>query len=190
MTTLRKRRDETEWQFRSRLARVRQEARDRTEPIVPKEAERHGDYEKGFVMHVETATKAHTLRNRSVDAVERWKGSGRLQPTQVAAIDLCRRLWALAGISQRVTANYGERVVGIGSVERRAINEIEAREDLHRIRGYVPEPYWRVFENVVRHNEPTGTAGASVGFEGKAAQSRAYVIVCFVCDLIAMQERL
>lgn len=123
------------------------------------------------------------------DPVERWKAAGKLTQPQQVVIEMVQRLWNLAGLQQRVTASYGERMSGSGNCEVRAINEIEAREDLHRIQDYVPTPYWSIFEGCCRHGEPAGIAGSRLGFGGRSAQDRAHQVVCFVCDVIAMRER-
>lgn len=149
----------------------------------------HGGYERAFVTHAETATVTTAFR-AAHDPVERWERDGRLSDTQLLAIALLRRLWRLAGLSQRVTANYGERIPGQGNAEHRAVNEIEARQDLHRIQDYIPRPYWQIWENVVRHGEPAGVAGSRLGFGGRSADARAHTIVCFVADVICMKERL
>lgn len=185
-----KRKDETEWEFRSRLARVRQEARDRAEPIVPVEAERHGDYQRGFVTHVETATKAHTMRNYASDPVKRWEKAGALSTTQLAAIELCRTLWERAGIQQRVTANYGERLPPTASAEDRSAVEIDARRELHRMQDEIPAQYWSVFENICRFGLPIGVTASAAGYVGTGAELRARTVVCFVADLIAMRRGL
>ncbi|QQN73942.1 hypothetical protein [Croceicoccus sp. YJ47] len=185
-----KRRDESDVQFRSRLARQRQNERDRNEPIVPKEAQAHGDYHTAFVTHAETNTKAHVVMNRGGCPVSRWKAAGRLSDTQVGAIDLCHHLWALAGLKTKMTANYGERIPGCGNSERFAINEIEARDDLHRIKGYVPAKYWDIYENVVRFDEPAGVAGSTLARNTRSGMDAAFVVVCFVADVIAMKEGL
>lgn len=119
------------------------------------------------------------------DPVERWKAANKLTQSQQVVIEMCQRLWRLAGLSQRVTASYGERMPASVSYELRALTEIEAREDLHRIQGYVPAQYWAVFENCVRHGMPAGIAG---GDERNGAH-KAYVVVCMVADVIAMRER-
>lgn len=59
-----KRRDETDLDWRQRIARFDQERRAVGQPLVTLEAERHGDYRDEFVMHVETQTLARTRRNR------------------------------------------------------------------------------------------------------------------------------
>lgn len=122
------------------------------------------------------------------DPVERWKASGKLSQPQQVVIEMCQRLWRLAGLEQRVTASYGERTAASVGYELRAITEIEAREDLHRIQDYVPRPYWSVFEACCRHGEPAGVAGSRLGFGDRSAQDRAHMVVCLVADVIAMRE--
>lgn len=147
----------------------------------------NGNYHRDFVTHVETNTKAIAFISDH-DPVERWERAGRLSDTQRVAIYAVRRLWRLCGLSQRVTATYGERL-GRGNVESRAINEIEAREDLHRIQNYFPQAYWDVFENVCRWGMPAGVVGGELGYGSRSAQDRAHQIVVFVADMIAMKER-
>lgn len=123
------------------------------------------------------------------DPVERWKAAGKLSQPQQVVIEMVQRLWNLAGLQQRVTASYGERMPASASYELSALNEIEAREDLHRIQDYVPAKYWAVFELVCRWGEAAGVAGASLGFGDRSAQDRAHTVVCFVADIIATRER-
>jgi hypothetical protein len=188
-----KRPTETWLEHRSRIARLKQDERDRMEPIAPAIAIKNGGYEKRFVTHVETNTKAETVVTNH-DPVARWEDAGRLTKTQAAVIWMCRRLWQLAGLNPRVTANYGERIIGASSgVEVRALNQLEAREDLHRIQDYFPGPtqaYFRVFENVCRWGMAAGTAGAELGFGTRSAQERAHTVVCFVADVIATHEHI
>ena len=129
------------------------------------------------------------ILNRGGTPVARWLATGKLSDTQHIAIQHCLRLWDMVGINQRTTASYGERVPASFTMdERRTLNLIEAREDLYRIMNYTPRPYWDVFENVCRHDEPAGIAGSRLGFGSRSAQDRAHTIVCFVADLIAMRE--
>jgi hypothetical protein len=177
----------------SRLARQGQEARDREQPLVTAEAEQHGDYQTDFVTHVETNTKAHTKINRGGSPVERWERDKKLDMNQLAAIGLCLRLWRLASINPKVVASYGERVLSGGNWEGRAHDEIEAREDLHRIMGYFPGPlksYWDVYENVCRHGIAAGVAGAALNHGTRSAEVRSHQIVCFVADTICGKEGL
>lgn len=157
------------------------------EPTAEQQAK--GAWDRQFVTHVETGTKAMAYISAH-EPVERWYRAKRLSDTQMTAIALLRRLWAIAGLSQCVTANYGERMPGGGNIEHRAVCEIEARKDLHRIQDYVPPAYWTVWEAVVRHGEPAGVAGSRLGFGDRSSDTRAHTIVCFVADVIAMKERL
>lgn len=147
-----------------------------------------GGYERKFITHVETATKpmAHVV---ATEPVERWHKEGRLSDTQYAAIALVRALWRLAGVSQRVTANYGERMPPGTTNEWLAVQEIEAREDLHRIQAWFPRHYWEMFEAVCRFDEPAGTAGSRLGWGTRSARDRAHTVVCFIADYIASKER-
>ena len=184
---------ESYFAWNSRLARERAERRDREQPLVPVEAEQHGDYRPGFVMHVETATTAHTKVNRGGSPVERWKASGKLTETQQVAIATCQRLWDILGLKTPLTANYGQRIGGRTVYEHMAVQEIDARRDLHRVIDYFPGPlqaYWGIFENVCRHDIPAGIAGASLAYGSRSAEVRAHQIVCFVADVIAMKEGL
>jgi hypothetical protein len=124
------------------------------------------------------------------DPVQRWIASGKLTESQQYAIGYVRRLWEIAGLERPITVNYGHMARGAGCAERRAAVEIDAREDLHRVQDYVPAQYWSVFELVCRYGEPAGVAGSGLGAGGKAAQTRAHTIVCFVADTVAMKERL
>lgn len=130
----------------------------------------------------------HGLRTivNNHDPVERWKAAGKLSQPQQVVIEMCQRLWRLAGLQQRVTASYGERMPASTGYELRALTEIEAREDLHRMQDYVPAQYWSIFELVCRWGEAAGVAG---GEGDRNGAHKAYVVVCFVADIIASKER-
>jgi len=149
-----------------------------------------GGYVREDFIHGETAKGVTPHINRGGTPVMRWIDDGKLSDTQQRAIAHCLYLWHMCGLEQRVTANYGERIMGQGDSEARASNEIEARQDLHRIKDYVPASYFSVFENVVRFDEPAGVAGSKLGFGKHSACNRAHTVVCFVSDIIAMKERL
>lgn len=149
-----------------------------------------GDYQRTDFIHADYAQRVTAYINRGGTPVARWASEGRLTDGQQRGIAHTLYLWRLAGLKQRTTANYGERIPGAADSERRCTNEIEARDDLHRIKGYIPTPYWNVFENVVRFDEPAGVAGSKLGMGSRSAADRAHQIVCFVADLIVMQERL
>lgn len=149
-----------------------------------------GGYERKFVTHVETGTVT-TAHISAHSPVQRWKRAGRLSDSQIDAIALCEALWAKCGLRQKLTASYGERMPMGCDNEWLNNTEIDARRRLKRIEGYVPAHMWEPFENVVRHGEPSGTAGASLGFEGSRSAQAAVLMLCMcVADIIAREERL
>lgn len=189
---LAKRADETTTQWKMRVA-LSKAINDETPQRVNPFAKAHGDYVERFITHGDLNTRAKVAVNRGGDAVARWEAAGRLSITQLAVIGLCQRLWRLVGLNQRVTADYGERIPGTGCADSRAVNEIEARDDLKRIEAYFPgalREYWRVFERVVRHGETAAGAGAGLGYGTRSGADRAHTIVCFVADIVATNERL
>ena len=157
--------------------------------IAPPPEQLARGYTAGYVMD-DKGLKAWAHRNPQHDPVTRWENAGKLTPTHVAVIDTVRRLWHITGLHQSVTANYGERIGGTGHAESRALNEIQAREDLVRMEGYIPRPYWQVFENCVRHGWAAGVAGSELGYGDRSAQDRAHMVVVFVCDIIGIKERI
>ena len=54
---------ETDLQWRLRIAELDLDRRSEKGPLITPETERQGDYQDGFVMHIETQTLAKTLRN-------------------------------------------------------------------------------------------------------------------------------
>ncbi|MEO1908786.1 MAG: hypothetical protein ABGX08_17365 [Citromicrobium sp.] len=145
-----------------------------------------GSYERDFITHAETNTKAMAYRKRDSTIVEKWIREGATGfdiPAQRAIAD-CIVLWARMG-SPNVTANYGERVAASphsdGHVQQDAADEIAFRKTL------VPRPYWDVFENVLRHNEPAGVAGSSFANNKPQQIASARTIVGMVANIIAMR---
>jgi len=184
---------ESSIEYIMRLARMKANSRSKDDALVTPEAERQGDYRSDFVTHVETNTKAYTKLNRGGDPVSRWTASGSLTDAQIAVIKWCYARWELAGLQQRVTANYGERIPGEGSNELRSAREIDARDDLHRVRDYFPGPlltYWQCFENVCRFDMPAGVAGLALSPSNRTADAWAHQVVCFVADIIGSRERI
>ncbi len=180
-------------QMTKRGKRTRIDARGPFQRLVDKEAVARVQSELD-VITPEQRAKGSYVGTRIIvnnhDPIERWKAAGRLTQGQQVAIELSQRLWRLVGLEQRVTASYGERMPSSASIEFRALTEIEAREDLHRIQDYVPKSYWDVFENVCRYGMPAGVAGEALGFGERSSQDRAHQIVVFVADIIVMRERL
>lgn len=177
-----------------RRARVKADKRDKTEPLVSIHTQRHGDYQDDTLYEVNdngAVDRVLAKRNRGGTPICRWIAAGKLTDDQCLFIRKCQGLWWVAARTPRTTANYGERLGGGGDAELTATSVIEAREDLDRISGYFSgalKGYWDVFENVCRHDIAAGVAGAAGGYEGKAAQNRAHVIVCLVADYVNTRE--
>lgn len=190
---LAKRPQETHWEYRSRIIRLEQEARDKSQPVVPIEAMANGDYKPEFVVNHETNTKAYVLVNRGGTPLCRWRAGGQLSITQDAAIKLCEYLWRTISRPLKLTADYGERIPGNGNTETRSNAEIDARADMKRIEGYFPGPlkaYFAVFENICRYDMPAGVAGSTLSRSSRTADARAHQVVCLVSDIIAQKEGL
>ena len=148
----------------------------------------NGDYVREFVTNGDTSTKSMAHINRGGSPVIRWHSTGKLDDRQLAIIHWVQRLWTLAGATQRLTAQYGERIPSAASVELMAARTLAATEDLDRIKGYIPARYFDVFENVCRWDMPAGVAGGELGFGPRSSIDRAHTIVCFVADVIGMKE--
>lgn len=139
--------------------------------------------------------------NHGASPLTRWKASGELTDGHLAAIGYCQRIWALIGLEQRTTASYDERAAAAtseGESGAMILRRCEARDDLARIaggivrgeyqHGYIPKPYWEMFENCIRFDEPAGTAGSRLG--RSAPSVRALTVVQFVADMIVVKEHL
>jgi len=151
-----------------------------------------GSYERKFITHAESNTKAMGHVNTGGTPLARWESGGKLDSTQLAVILSCLECWRLAGLSQSVTALYGERVGTTSDAGENANAVKHAKDTLTRYRDYFPgrtKEYFDIFENIIRHNMPAGVAGAVEGFDKKAATTRSLTIVRMVCDTIASRER-
>jgi hypothetical protein len=146
---------------------------------------RNGDFERDFVTHAETNTKALTFRRRDSSIVETWvrEGGPGFDHGAARVIADCQTFWQRMGVP-RVTANYGERIPssthGEGYSQQEASDEIAYRKRLIGIPAY-----WDVFENCVRHNEPAGVAGSRFANNRPQQIQSAKVIVGFVASFLA-----
>jgi hypothetical protein len=154
------------------------------EPLVNAFAARHGDYGPA----ADTGEMRKAMRNNGGSALSRWIKAGLLSEHQQAAIMHCLRLWRLAGTEPRVTANLDRTV--FGSPGDGNPDEIQARDDIFRISRDFPGPYWNIFENVCRFDEPAGTAGSRLASISRSQAEGARLVVCMVADMIYMRERL
>lgn len=143
-----------------------------------------------------------TRLNHRASPLSRWKLAGQLTDAHLCAIAWCQKRWALIGHDSLTTAGYGERTsrsTADGESGATAIARMEARDDLKRVAGgiglsgqyepgYIPRPYWAIFENCIRFDEPAGVIGSSLG--ASAPSARALTVVQFVADIIVMKEGL
>lgn len=165
-------------------ARARAANEQANEPLVPIEAQQHGDYAQA----AQTGELRKAMVNRGGTPLARWLHAKLLSDSQHAAILHCLTLWRLSGQTQRTTANLDRTIFGApGDGHPR---EIEARIDLHRIRDYFHATHWDVFENCIRHDEPAGVAGSRLGRPSGRAEQAALNCVCMVADVISWKERL
>jgi hypothetical protein len=153
------------------------------EPLVNEFAARHGDYARDG-----RPGRSPVMRNRGGSSVDRWEAKGLLSETQLAAIAHMQRLWRIAEAGQRLSMNWTQTIRGCSGDGNFA--EIQARADIHRIRGGFPQAYWDVFENVVRFDEPAGIAGSRLANVSRSAVEAAKLVVCLIADTIYLRERL
>jgi hypothetical protein len=184
MIAERKQRERRAREERGRLAnRKPGKAKGQAEPLVNEFAARHGDYGRD-----RRAGRSPVMRNRGGTPVDQWAAKGLLTETQLAAIAHMQRLWQIVESGPRLCANWDQTVFGCAGDGNFA--EIEARAELQRIGGGFPHAYWDVFENVVRFDEPAGTAGSRLANVTRSAREAARLVVCLIADTIYLRERL
>lgn len=116
-----KRPDETEWQWRSRLLRLNAVERDRSQPLVTPEAERHAEYRNADIRHVETNTIAVTKRNVTASPIETLFHRGGITDEQFMAAEEVE-------MAHRITT--GDVSIRSGSLESRVDNSGASRDVL------------------------------------------------------------
>lgn len=146
-------------------------------------AAQHGDYGRD-----QREGKSTILMNRGGTTLDRWENAGLLSETQLAGIAHVQNLWRAIDCGPRLVANLDRTIFGCHSQGHP--REIEARHELHRIKEGFPLPYWDVFENVCRHDEPAGTAGSRIANVSRSSAEAARLTVCLISDTIYMRERL
>lgn len=126
-----KRKDETDLQWRLRVMQEEQDLRDRDGPIITPEAEQHGDYHDTFVMHTDSYTLARTKRNAAVSPIEFLHRRGAIDSNQLEAAEQIEIAHSIItrGISIR-GANFEARVDNSGAgrdvlIEQLAIVRLE-----------------------------------------------------------------
>ena len=181
----RKQRELTEREQRGRDANLKsgRKLNAQAEPLVNEFAARHGDYARDG-----RSGRSAIMRNRGGTSVDRWEAKGLLSETQLAAIAHMQRLWQIVDAGPRLAMNWEQSIFGCSGDGNLA--EIQAREDLQRIRSGFPSAYWDVFENVVRFDEPAGIAGSRLASVSRSAAEGARLVVCLIADTIYLRERL
>lgn len=149
----------------------------------------------GFVrttISADDGSKTAPYVNTGHDPIARWEASQKLDQRQVAAIETVRKLWHTIGLKQRLTANYGQTIIGAVSTEACTNKVIDAKDDLARIESYFMglAPWWTVFVNVCRFGMPAGVAGHDLGFGKTGNDIRAHTIVAMFASVIADREKL
>lgn len=146
---------------------------------------RNGDFERDFITHAESNTKAMAWKRRDSSIVETWvreAGPG-FDHGAARVIADCQTFWSRMG-NAKVTAQYGERIPS--STHGEGYSQQEAADEIaHRKRLIGVPAFWDVFENVVRHNEPAGVAGSRFANNRPQQIQSAKVIVGFVASLLA-----
>ena len=140
----------------------------------------HGGYERGFLTHAETNTKAMAWVSRQ-DPIKRWESDRKLTDQQIATIEQMQTLWAAVYGNPKTTASYSEPVTaptGNSGSEAASLRQIALRDELRGIEALFQglEPYYMVFERICRWGmHPLQVARSREG---------ALETVKFVADLI------
>lgn len=133
-----KKASETDLQWRSRIARLKQMDEAEKETLVSPETQRHGDYYKTFVMHVETGTYASTERNRQVSSLAVMRDKGRISDQQ---FDAAQRI---AGVAEAIERNASVRCASLEArVDCSGSSRNPLIETLHQVRMERAYTAWR-----------------------------------------------
>lgn len=183
-----RRQGENYLQWTSRIARQKQETRDRSEPIVPVEAQRHGDYQDEFVTDVDTNTKVQTKRNQVSSIVDKWfrEGGVGFDGGAKAAVERCVALWELRPVIGHLCATYGPLMPSGGFSGHES--HMDLRDELDEFKSWFHPGHWAVYENVVRWGQPAGLAGSSMADNAPQAIASAKAVVGMVASFIAMRR--
>ncbi|NIJ07219.1 hypothetical protein FHS31_000815 [Sphingomonas vulcanisoli] len=119
--------------------------------------------------------------NRGGTPIARWRQAGVLDERQCAAIDYCIRLWERAG---RHTGLVMDLLKIVGQPPSSGWSQQEALDELSWLKGKIGSPWWDVFENVCRWDEPAGRAGSKLATNKRSSVDAAQLCVRFVADLI------
>lgn len=148
---------------------------------------RNGEFERDFVTHVGSNTKAMVYRRKDSTIVERWLREDPAtfgEPARRVIAD-CITLWSQMG-EPRTIANYGERIAATNDSDGYRADRARRRlDDMREALGPYMRHYWAVWENVLRHNEPAGIAGSRFANNPAQRIQSAKVIVGMVANTLA-----
>lgn len=183
-----KRATETHLQWRSRVAAMEQAVRDRSEPVVPREAQRHGEYGDQFVYHLESGTKVQTKRNAISRVVDKWfeEGSVGFHHGSRLAVEWCHERWEARGTIGRLCANYEPTIPSGGNSQY--ARDIHIRDELDEVRSWFHPAHWEVFEGVVRWGRAAGVAGSDLADNTPQAIASAKTVVGMIASFIAAKR--
>lgn len=188
---LAKRHDETDLQWRSRLASEKQAQRDKAEPIVSKEAQRHG-YRKATVMHIESFTRAESFRKSELPTViQQWheRGLPGFEQPAMDAMERCIVLWESRPGIGKVCASYKQAIPsGANDYDGALLSAMDDTAEIERYQAMFHPAHWRVYEAVVRFDKPLGQSGMEEG-NGPQSTASARAIVGTIANFIAMHRR-
>ncbi len=158
------------------------------EPAVNPFAACHGDYRTAMVVDLtgelggKRQSMVRLLVNRKSSTVDKWlfEGGPGFEEPQARAIEHCRSLWRILG-GARLVANYKGVAGGQGDRE----GYLAALAQLGNYQSEFPRYVWDIFENVIRHDMPAGTAGSAMANNPPQAIAHAKACVGFVASKIA-----
>lgn len=175
---------------RKAKARTRVKRAEAKEPLVTPFTAQHGDYRSAMVVDLtgelggKRQSMVRVLLNRKVSTVDKWlfDGGPGFEEPQARAIEHVRALWRRLGSGPRMVANYDRVSGGQGDIE----GYQAALDQVGRYERDIGIPYvWEIFENVVRHDMPAGTAASRLANNSAQQQAHAKACVGFVASKIA-----
>lgn len=122
--------------------------------------------------------KSVVVSDASKSVIKRWSEQGHFTPEQTFVIEEARLLWTLIG---RPSHDYFD--TDDPEDEREGLLAERAKALLRNCRRLVGDRAWRVFENVVRWNEPLGFIGSRMMDGGSGTSAR--IVVVDVAEQVA-----
>ena len=132
------------------------------EPLMPAEAEAHGDYVDSVVTHLETNTRAQTRRNRQQSALALMHERGAISPAQFEAAGQIARIAESIERAVSLRGSSMEPRVDFGGSARDMLTErlsqVRLEMTYNRWRDRLPMPRRMVIDMVIGDRDLVGTA--------------------------------